>query len=103
MINTVHGTENLMSTEEFKQYSNMKQAAGVEIVLEDTTTLGTAKREISSGEIIGKFRILPRGYKDRTWESNIYSTSPTVSQASVNVCEIHGLRANLSSYLVDFC
>ena len=89
-----------MSESEFKIYKRSKP--NVEIVVEDTTTLGTAKREISSGEIIGKFRILPRGYKDRTWESNIYSTSPTVSQASVNVCEIHGLRANLFSYLLDF-
>ena len=57
---------------------------------------------LQDGTVIGKSRLTPRGFDDRSWESLFYSSAPTVSSSSVRISETLGLRAFLLGVLVDF-
>ena len=86
----------------FKNYKSEMKHKGIEVVVEDMMVVLGAKLDPNTKEIIGKVRIAPRGYNDKTWESIVYSTSPTVTHSSVRVCDIHGMRAQLLQILIDF-
>ena len=55
-----------------------------------------------NGEVIGKSRLTPRGFDDRSWEATFYSGSPTVSSSSIRSSETLGLRKWLKGVLIDF-
>ena len=55
-----------------------------------------------NGTVIGKSRLTPRGFDDRSWEATFYSGSPTVSSSSIRSSETLGLRQNLIGTLIDF-
>ena len=74
------------SLEEFKKYKVQKP----EIVELDGRSVTKAKFG-PLGEVIGKWRLTARGYKDRQSDSS-ESDSPTVSQLTIMICEFIGLR-----------
>ena len=90
------------TSNDFKFHKNSAKQKGIEIVVEDMTTVRGAKLDPHTKQIIGKVRIAPRGYNDKTWESIVFSTSPTASQASVRLSDIHGMRSFLLQVLIDF-
>jgi hypothetical protein len=57
--------------------------------------------KLKNGEIIGKVRIAPRGFRDNSEKAKWFSTSPTASSVSVRVAELLGMRAGLSSWCFD--
>ena len=57
---------------------------------------------LQDGTVIGKSRLTPKGFDDRSWESLFYSSAPTVSSSSIRISETLGLRANLVGVVIDF-
>ena len=84
-----------ISDEEFKrlkkQYPN--------IVGLDCTMVLDAK--IKNGELIGKVRIAPRGFRDNSEKATWFSTSPTAAAVSVRISELIGMMNRLKSYIFD--
>ena len=90
-----------MTQEEFNAYR--KAHPNLTFVVEDITVVRGAKADPHKpGVLKGKIRIAPRRFNDRTWESVVYSTSPTVSQSSVRQSDVHGMRAGLLQIEIDF-
>ena len=54
--------------------------------------------KIKTSQIVGKVRIAPRGYRDKSWTASWYSTSPKATAVCVRVAELLGLRLRLESW-----
>ena len=65
----------------------------------DCTIVLDAK--IKNGELIGKVRIAPRGFRDNSEKAKWYSTSPTVATSTVRIAELLGMQNRLESYVFD--
>ena len=72
---------------------------GSTVVKMDCTIVRDAK--IKCGVVIGKVRIVPRGFHDTSERAVHYSTSPTVGAISVRISELLGMRLGLKSWVFD--
>ena len=84
-----------MTDEEFKR---MRREYPETVGL-DCTIVRDAK--LKCGEIIGKVRIAPRGFRDHTDKGKWFSTSPTASAVSIRISEMLGMKWGLKSYIFD--
>ena len=69
------------------------------IVLLDSIVVKDAK--IKNTLLIGKVRITPRGFRDTSDKARFFSTSPTVSSATIRLAEMLGMMYGLTSWLFD--
>ena len=69
------------------------------IIALDCTVVKQAK--IKNGKLIGKLRIAPRGFRDRSLKATWHSTSPTVESISVRISELLGMQLGLESWCFD--
>ena len=76
-----------------------KKQKNKSIVSMDCTTVRDAK--LKNGKVIGKFRIVPRGFRNKSDKAVWYSTSPTASSVSIRVCEIIGMALGFDSWVFD--
>ena len=89
-----------LTEEEFKKKrAEMKRTKNIEVVGLDCTIVRDAK--IKNGEVIGKVRIAPRGFRDHTEKAKWFSTSPTVSSVCVRISELLGMMWRLKSWIFD--
>ena len=89
------------SDSEFKMYLAKCKKENKTIIKLDARWVDVAKVK-ENGEVIGKSRLTPRGFDDRSWEATFYSGSPTVSSSSIRSSETLGLRKRLKGVLIDF-
>ena len=89
------------SDSEFKMYLAKCKKENKTIIKLDSRWVDVAKVK-ENGEVIGKSRLTPRGFDDRSWEATFYSGSPTVSSSSIRSSETLGLRKWLKGVLIDF-
>ena len=84
-----------LSEQDFRKFQRQNPS----VVGMDCTLVLDAK--LKNGEIIGKVRIAPRGFRDHTDKARWYSTSPTASSVSVRISELLGMKWGLESWVFD--
>ena len=73
-----------LNPSDFKNYKNDCIKKGKKLIALSTRWVDVAK-VLQDGTVIGKSRLTTRGFDDHTWESMFYSSSPTVSSASLRI------------------
>ena len=81
------------------QMKELRKTSKNEVTCMDCTLVRDAK--IKEKKLVGKVRIAPRGFKDTSFKSQFYSTSPTVSSISIRICELIGMMLGLTSWIFD--
>ncbi len=89
------------SDSEFKIYLSKCRSENRIVIKLDSRWVDVAKVQ-QDGKVIGKSRLTPRGFDDRSWEATFYSGSPTVSSSLIRSSETLGLRKWLIGALIDF-
>ena len=99
--NDAWGRSTDMAPDELKFYAMKIKRENNTLIKLDSHWVDVTK-VLQDGSIIGKSRLTPRGFDDRNWESQYYSSSPTVSSVAVRTTETLGLRLSLIGVVIDF-